>query len=155
MKSPSGFALILFFIILISCDAKRVFEQNVAFKNESWNYKDTVHFNVNIADTIHAYNIFINIRNTGSYEYSNIFLFITTYAPNGNFVKDTFEITLADKQGKWIGKGTGNILSIQFPYKMNIKFPYRGIYMFNIQHAMWNEDLHGITDVGLRVEKFR
>lgn len=139
-------------IILVSCDENRVYEEIVSIKNETWNFKDSLHFDVNISDTVNPFNVLINIRNAGSYQYSNIFLFITTHAPNGISVKDTFEIALADKSGKWFGSGTGNLFNYQAYYKRNIKFPYRGIYMFDIQHAMWNEELKGISDVGLRLE---
>ena len=141
--------------VLTSCDKNRVFEQNTPIPKESWNFKNVIHYDVNIADTVRAHTVYLNIRNTGSYQYSNIYLFITTHAPNGSFVKDTFEIKLADERGRWLGNGTGNIFSRQVPFKQNIRFPFRGIYTFDIQHAMWNENLEGITDIGLRVEKVR
>lgn len=146
-------SVLLVTLFEISCDRMAVYDKNKPVPDYTWNYKDTFLFHVNIADTVHAHNIYINIRNSENYRYSNIYLFITTYAPNGNFLKDTFEITLADKSGKWLGQGAGNIFSLQVPYKKNVRFPYRGIYLFEIQHAMWNKDLHGIADVGIRVEK--
>ena len=134
-------SVLLVCLFEISCDRITVYDKNKPAPDYTWNYKDTFLFHVNIADTIHAH--------------SNIYLFITTYAPNGNFLKDTFDITLADKSGKWLGQGAGNIFSLQVPYKKNVRFPYRGIYLFEIQHAMWNENLHGIADIGIRVEKER
>jgi gliding motility-associated lipoprotein GldH len=153
--------LILLFLVIIvvflafSCDRNAVYDRNFAIPHHSWNYEDTFHYYVNIADTSHAHNVYINIRNSENYQYSNIFLFVSTYAPTGYFLKDTFEIKLADKSGKWCGRGVGNIFSLQVPYKMRIKFPYKGIYLFEIQHAMREKNLKGITDVGLRIEKAR
>lgn len=147
--------VIVGFVIVLSCDKGRVYDKNIAIPHYSWSAGDTLSYHVNIADTLLAHNIYLNIRNSHQYEYSNIFLFISTYAPNGNFIKDTVEITLADKTGKWFGKGAVNVFSLQVPYKSKIKFPYMGIYLFEIQHAMWNVHLKGITDVGLRVEKSR
>ena len=147
----------LFFILIIlsviSCNKNVVYEKNIALKNNTWNYNDTLFFDVNISDTISAHNIFINVRNSAEYQYSNIYLFLSTYAPNGNMLKDTFDITLADNTGKWYGKGVGSIFSLQVPYKLHIKFPYQGIYTFEIQHAMWNQNLKGISDIGLRISK--
>jgi gliding motility-associated lipoprotein GldH len=141
--------------IIQSCDRSGIYDKNVAIQHYLWSAGDTLSFHVNIADTLQAHNIYLNIRNSYHYEYSNIFLFISTYAPNGNFVKDTVEISLADKTGRWFGKGAANVFSLQVPYKMKIRFPHKGIYLFEIQHAMWNNSLKGITDVGLRVEKTR
>lgn len=154
MRKPQLLLLIYSMILLsLSCDRKVVFEKNSIISDSKWNFKETLHYDVNINDTLRAHNIYINIRNSQEYQYNNIFLFLSTYAPNGNLLKDTFEISLADKKGKWYGKGAGNIYSLQVPYMQNIKFPYRGIYVFEIQHAMWNEELNGITDVGIRIEE--
>jgi gliding motility-associated lipoprotein GldH len=140
-------------LLTLSCDRNRVFEQNIRITGYTWNNKNIIHFDVNIADTVNPHNIYINIRNRSQYKYSNIFMFITTHAPNGEFVRDTFEITLADNRGRWLGKGIGNVWSLQVPYLRNIKFPYRGIYMFDIEQAMWDNELAHIADVGLRVER--
>ena len=118
-----------------------------------WNKENIIQFKVNISDTVSSHNIYINLRNGSKYPYSNIFLFITTHAPNGVSVRDTFEITLADNRGKWLGKGIGNAFSNQVLYLKNVRFPYRGIYVFDIEQAMWNIKLAHIIDVGLRIEK--
>ncbi len=138
---------------LISCDKNRVFDQNVKIPEGKWDKKNVIKFNVNISDTASSHNIYINLRNGSKYQYSNIFVFITTHAPNGVSVRDTFEITLADVRGKWLGRGVGNAMSNQVLYLRNIRFPYRGIYVFDIEQAMWNAELAQILDVGLRVEK--
>ncbi|HJX70355.1 MAG TPA: gliding motility lipoprotein GldH [Bacteroidales bacterium] len=149
------FPVIMASLFTFSCDKNAVFDKNTAIQHHLWNYKDTLSYYVNIADTSRVHNIYLNIRNSENYQYSNVFLFVSTYAPNGSFLKDTFEIKLADQSGRWFGKGVGNVFSLQVPYKMQIKFPYQGIYLFEIQHAMRKKDLKGIADVGLRVEKAR
>jgi gliding motility-associated lipoprotein GldH len=146
-------SLALLLLMLLSCDKTRVFEQNIKIPGSVWNKENIVHFKVNISDTVSAHNIYINIRNGSKYSYSNIFLFISTHAPNGVSVRDTFEITLADARGKWLGKGIGNVFGNQVLYLKNVKFPYRGIYIFDIEQAMWNTKLAHVIDVGLRIEK--
>jgi gliding motility-associated lipoprotein GldH len=130
-----------------------VFEENVKIPEYKWDTENIIHFDVSINDTVSSHNIYVNIRNSAKYEYSNLYLFIETKAPNGNSLKDTFEITLADHYGKWYGRGAGSAYSLQTPFKTNIRFPYRGIYSFDIEQAMWDKELPGITDVGLRIEK--
>jgi len=142
--------LCLFFL---TCDKNRVFDQNIKIPGNIWNKENIIQFKVNISDTVSSHNIYINLRNGSKYPYSNIFLFITTHAPNGISVRDTFEITLADNRGDWLGKGIGNAFSNQILYLKNIRFPYRGIYVFDIEQAMWNVKLAHILDVGLRIEK--
>jgi gliding motility-associated lipoprotein GldH len=146
-------SLALLFLMLLSCDKTRVFEKNIKIPESVWNKENIVHFKVNISDTVSAHDIYINIRNGSKYSYSNIFLFISTHAPNGVSVRDTFEITLADARGRWLGKGIGSVFSNQVLYLKNVRFPYRGIYIFDIEQAMWNTKLAHVIDVGLRIEK--
>jgi gliding motility-associated lipoprotein GldH len=141
------------FLFLLSCDKNRVFEKNVKIPENTWQKDNIIHFNVNISDTSSSHNVYINLRNRSQYAYSNIFMFITMHAPNGESVRDTFEITLADARGRWLGRGIGNALSNQVLYLQNVKFPYRGVYVFDIEQAMWDEKLENIIDVGLRIEK--
>jgi gliding motility-associated lipoprotein GldH len=143
----------LIFLLLLSCDKNRVFEKNVKIPGNAWQKSNIIHFNVNISDTSSSHNVYINLRNRSQYAYSNIFMFITMHAPSGESVRDTFEITLADDRGRWLGRGIGNALSNQVLYLQNVRFPYRGVYVFDIEQAMWDEKLENIIDIGLRIEK--
>lgn len=151
MKQFKIFLLIL--LVLNSCDLSKVYENHIEIKEGIWNRYNRVTFNVPISDTLSTHNIFINIRHDSYYPRSNLFLFITTTAPNGNSVKDTFQIVLADNKGKWYGKGIGDIWSRQQPYKINVRFPVSGEYIFKCEQAMRMIDLPHIMDVGLIVEK--
>ncbi len=146
-------SLVILCLFLFSCDRNRVFDENIKIPDSIWDKENIIQFKVNISDTVSSHSIYINLRNGSNYQYSNIFLFITTHAPNGVSVRDTFEITLADNKGRWLGKGIGNAYSNQTLYLKNLRFPYRGIYVFDIEQAMWNAKLAHIFDVGLRIEK--
>ncbi len=140
-------------LFINGCDNKRVFEKNTEIANAVWDSENIISYDVPVMDTVQAHDVFLNIRNSGKYKYSNLFVFITTHAPNGNILTDTLEIPLADRHGKWLGRGIGDIWTHQVPYKTNIRFPYRGIYTFGIQQAMRTEHLHEIYDIGLRVAR--
>lgn len=151
MKNAALIASIL--MILLSCDRNRLFEEFILIPDDVWNNSNVLHYNVNISDTTGAYDITIHIRNVNRYEYSNLYLFVTVHSPDGNSIRDTIEIILADDRGKWLGKGAASIYTTAYPYKSNIRFPFRGIYTFDIEQAMRVNDLRYISDVGLRIEK--
>lgn len=144
---------VLMFILIVSCDKQKVFEEFYSIPGHSWKSADAINFNVNINDTVSSHNVLIAIRNTGQYKFSNLYLFVTAIAPDGNEVRDTTEIILADDHGKWLGKGSSAIYSLYHPFRQNIRFPVKGIYRFNIEQAMWIKELEHISDVGLRIEK--
>jgi len=110
-------------------------------------------FRIPVKDTITSNNIYFIIRTGSSYPYRNIFLFVTTTAPGGNSLTDTLEYDLADEKGDWYGKGFGDIHELTLPYKSDVFFPVSGTYQINVQHGMRIEDLKGIYDFGVRVEK--
>jgi len=145
--------IVLVVILSLSCDRQRVFEEFRPIQGQAWNSNDVLHFNVNINDTTTAHNVYISVRNTGEYEYSNIYLFITAHSPNDSQVRDTVEITLADEHGKWLGRGAASVFTLYHPYRHNIRFPFRGIYQFDLEQAMWIKNMKHISNIGLRIEK--
>lgn len=145
--------IFIFTIILFSCDSSRVFEEYVTVKGEHWDRDQIAVFEVPIYDTIHPMNLYINIRNTGNYPYSNLYLFVKITAPNQSLAIDTVECILADKKGKWLGKGIGDLFEIKHLYKKGVKFAQKGNYLFSIEQAMRDEKLCCINDIGVRIEK--
>jgi len=141
------------FIGIIACDQKKVFEAYHQIDEKGWNKDSVVVFNVHLTDTIKNHNLYVNIRNKGTYAYSNIYLFLTIGSPDGKMLSDTVEFTLADPSGKWRGSGIGGLHDNQIPYKSSVYFPHKGDYKFTIKQGMRDNVLQGIRDVGFRVEK--
>ncbi|HKJ42587.1 MAG TPA: gliding motility lipoprotein GldH [Sunxiuqinia sp.] len=139
--------------ILASCDSKRVFEDYKTIDPSGWNKDSLARFDVAITDTVHANNIYIDVRNNGNYPNSNLWLFTQVQAPNGKLLTDTVEYILADKAGKWRGSGIGDLFDNQFLYRKNVRFEHPGVYHFSVQQGMRAKNLKGIHDIGLRVEK--
>lgn len=139
--------------LLGSCDGKKVFEENKDIPEYVWNNKNLVSFEVNIEDTLSAHNMYINIRNAGGYPYSNIYIFLTTELPNRQKTTDTIECILADKSGRWLGDGSGDIWDNQILYKKGFTFKGKGLYKYTLEQAMRVENLPMIMDVGLRIER--
>jgi len=140
-------------VFLMSCGRNVVFTDSLAMQGKTWRHRDIPVFNIPIKDTLNSNNIYFIIRTGSSYPYRNIYLFVTTTAPDGKSLTDTLQYDLADEKGNWYGKGFGDIHELKLPYKSNVFFPVSGVYEINIQHGMRIEDLKGVYDFGLRVEK--
>jgi gliding motility-associated lipoprotein GldH len=146
-------SILLLIILLVSCGRNVVFTDSQTMKGKMWKIADIPAFKVPVRDTINSNNIFFVIRTGSSYPFRNIYLFVTTTAPDGKSITDTLRYDLADEKGKWYGKGFGDIHELKLPYKSNVFFPASGTYQINIQHGMRVENLKGVYDFGLRVEK--
>lgn len=138
---------------LTSCDKEKFFDQSVSIPSDKWPSNKEVVFKVDVQDTLSLYRFFINVRNSETYRYSNIYFFLVTEFPGGGMSRDTIELTLADKSGKWFGRGTGQYRDNRIFIRENIKFPRSGEYTLRLNQAMRKEILEGISEVGVRLEK--
>jgi len=146
---------------LVSCDSNRVFDEYKSVPNQ-WHKDSIIEFNITPPDSIKPYNLFVNIRNTSAYNYSNLFLIVEMNFPNGKKVKDTLEYVMTKPNGEFLGTGFSDVKENKLWYKEGLVFSESGEYKINIQHAMREngnikglENLEGITDVGFRIEKIQ
>lgn len=154
MNKTTLLLLLLVAGIFVACDSKRAYEHNDTIENESWNIKKVYTHEFEIADSMQWYNMYLNVRNTTDYKYSNLFLYVTTTFPHGQQAKDTLECVLADTQGKWFGKGNGKFKDCRIVFKPKFRFSQAGKYNVQITHGMREQDVTGISEIGIRLEKF-
>lgn len=140
-------------LLIMSCNGNLTYTGSYSMKDKVWRLMDIKSFDVEITDTIALNDIFFTIRTSSDYPFRNIFLFVSTFSPDGNNLTDTLEYYLADEKGVWYGKGFGDIHELKLPYKSSVYFPIAGEYKFAIQHGMRPEDLKGVYDICLRIEK--
>ena len=140
-------------IILIACNGNTVFEQHKSFEGQSWNTDSTIIFNCLIEDTTSKYQLVVKVRHNVDYEFQNLFLLIKTAK------MDTIEIQLANKEGKWLGKGVGDIRTLNFVYKHKEVLSQNGSLIVEIEQAMRYgsaekiQQLQNIESIGFGIEK--
>ena len=104
--------------------------------------------------------MFLIVRNDENYKFSNLFLITTMRFPDGKIIKDTLEYAMAEPDGEWLGSGFTSVKESKLWYKEGVNFPHPGAYQFSLEHAMRKngnlegvEQLEGITDIGIKIEK--
>jgi len=157
MSRILGLLIIVFGFI--ACDNDAVFDKYESLPNQ-WNKDSIISFEVKYLDSLQAYDLFINIRNTNDYPYSNLYLITSMNFPHGKVIEDTLEYQMSKSDGEWLGVGVGEVKSSKLWYKKGVHFQEEGNYTFKIRQAMRKngeregvENLKGITEVGLRIEK--
>jgi gliding motility-associated lipoprotein GldH len=138
-------------LLLGACGGSAFFEENQKIPSGTWKQGDTLFFKVQVSDTMHYYDFYLNVRNRTDYRYRNLYLFITTRFPAGGIARDTVECILAAPDGKWFGKGLGRIKDCRILFKPGVRFPHGGTYLIGIEQAMREKELKGISDVGIRI----
>ncbi len=144
---------LLVMLFLNGCtDPNAIIDQNTPIENHNWSYANRIKNSVKIVDASIPYNLYLNLRVTGEYKYSNIFVLIRKNGPKLTGVT-RYEVKLANPDGEWLGQGSGNLYSYQVSFLTDFKFPEKGTYTFEIEQNMRDNPLHEVNDVGMRVEK--
>ena len=139
--------IVLLCFFLFACNKNILFKGDKEIKNTGWNTDSLAVFEFEITDTISNYLAEINIRHTIEYSFQNLFVFIHTKMPNEQNIIDTVECILADKKGKWNGKGIGDVLNFTKPYKKLISFKIGGKCKIEIEQAMRYRELSAIKSL--------
>lgn len=161
-KTNGLFLVVISCFLFTSCDSNAVFDKYKSVPSQ-WHKDSVASFNFTGPDTTNNYDLYINLRNTDAYKFSNLFLIVELNYPNGKVVKDTLEYKMTAPNGELLGTGFTDLKENKLwfrGYKEPFKFNEEGDYSVNIQHAMRNngdvdgvENLEGITDIGFRVEQ--
>ena len=143
---------LLFFLgmILFSC-GNSTYENYHSFPENKWNTDSIVIFQYTIDDTTRSYDLSLKIRHTVDYEFQNLFLFLE------GTKKDTIEITLSNKNGKWLGTGMCDVREFECVFQKERIFAKKGKYELRVEQAMRYgpvqkiEKLEHVLDIGLMV----
>ena len=139
-------------ILTASCTDSAVLDENVAITDNTWHYDDQPQLTAHITDPGQRYNIYLNLRHTPDYRYSNIFVLVHQSGPGMQDTTERFELPLAEPDGRWRGRSAGSMYAHQQLIKEQVHFPDTGLYRFTIEQNMREDPLHGVADVGIRVE---
>ena len=155
MKSRDVLLLFLLAVSgLTSCqDTKTVVDDNFEIAGHNWSYTEKVQIPFEIANPDQLHNLYVNLRLTSEYKYSNIFLLIHVIEPDGKKTTERKEFRLALPDGEWLGSGSGNLYSFQIPFRENYKFPVKGKYVIELEQNMRDNPLNNVSDAGVRIEK--
>jgi gliding motility-associated lipoprotein GldH len=148
-----SFLITLSSLIFLSCESDHVFQKVESIEGDTWSAQDTVTLEFEVADTSAPHNFYLKVRNNTDYPYRNLYFFLDMEFPNGKHWLDTVECRLADRKGNWTGSGIGDIKDHEYLFIHRKRFPIPGKHKFHIVHAMRKEELRGIEDVGLGIER--
>ena len=130
------------FVFFIACQNNKTVYKYYVFEEKKWNSDSIVSFNFDNIDTTASYDIYLKIRHSVDYRFQNLFLF-----SNINNEKDTIEIFLSQKNGKWNGKGFGDIKEIDVLISKEASFENFDEANYSFEQAMRYNDLEKIIEL--------
>jgi gliding motility-associated lipoprotein GldH len=144
--------LCVMLLALVSCNNNNLVDSNVTVAENSWTYAKSAKAVVEIKEAEQPHQIYFKLRHTADYRYSNLFVLMRL---KGDGINKTirYQFKLAKGDGEWLGKGSGDLYTHNFPLLTNYHFPKPGKYTIEIEQNMRDNPLLGISDIGITVMK--
>lgn len=115
-----------------------------------WVYGEELTFVPTQLDTLAARQVYVAIRHTNDYPYSNLWFELSVLNDSADAVCDTICLTLADDFGRWYGSGIG--AARQFQLLMPKPLKVNDSTSIKVRHVMRTDTLRGIEQVGITVD---
>jgi gliding motility-associated lipoprotein GldH len=144
-------------LLFASCDPSPQYQEHFNIPGSTWNADFKPQFHFSIDDTAAAYQLFLLIRHTEAYPFSNIWVNMASQAPGDTtWGKVRVEVPLAAPSGQWLGRGAGELWEQRVPITSPSKpafFLKKGMYTVTLAHDMRRNPLPEVLTIGLRLEK--
>jgi gliding motility-associated lipoprotein GldH len=112
-----------------------------------------VEFETEIRDTGSSYDFYVALRHMQQFPLKYVTIDFTFITPSGETRSREHRIDIKDADGKFLGKGMGDLWDIEIPVWLDFTFTEPGICRFEISSSMSYADLPGIMQVGLIIRK--
>ena len=146
--------LLIIGLFMFSCGKENIINSYKDFEGNIWESDSIVSFEYEIKDSTSSYLQELNIRHTTDYEFQNLFVFLKEEGR-----RDTIEIFLSDRSGKWLGRGVGDIREITIKLNSSKTYQKTGEKELIVEQAMRYgekekiEVLGNIISLGLKIKK--
>ena len=140
-------------LCLVACSESTLVDTFHELPANGWEYKHTVTDSFSIEKNNHYHYVAANLRVSSDYAYANIHLLLTILAPDGTTSERKIAVPLAEKSGRWLGSGLGDIITFQQPILHRKYFNQKGKYRVTIAQDMRLESLPNILSVGMHIEE--
>lgn len=146
-------SVFIYTLCLTSCTSVDLYEKSVAIPNHAWKSSFKPSFTFTIKDTSTHYQLFLILRHTEKYGYTNIYIDLYTQLPGQDTtIKIRRDLTLATNDKGWLARGMDDI----YEHRIELGDPQTlkaGTYTFTLEQIMREDPLENVLDVGLRIEK--
>lgn len=145
------FALIIMALCTWSCNKNTVYKNFEKTSNLEWLKGETKEFEIEIVDDTASYDVFITFRYAQGYQFENVIMNVAEKTPVSEKLIP-FNIQIRNKNGTYIGDGSGDIWDIESLLYEGVKLN-KGTYSYKIKHEMPVDKLHMVMSVGMVVKR--
>ncbi|MFY0644918.1 MAG: gliding motility lipoprotein GldH [Bacteroidia bacterium] len=136
---------------LFSCSENAILDEYQDLPDSGWTQEQELIMEFEITDTTTYYQFYSNLRLNADYPYSNIHLLMSTISPDSTISKEIISVKLAEKSGKWLGSGIGNVITFQEPFPNRKMFKQAGTYTVKLSQYMRLETVEHVQSAGIKI----
>ena len=148
------FTILTLALTLFGCGKSVSIDETHFFKNNCWMRFEPEVFIANINNTDDYYNIYVTLK------YDTNFLTTSTLPITVNFYADSNEkhnimpeLRLRDKKGQLRGTTIENYCTVTDTIERLRLYNTKGDYTYKISQRTSKYELHGVSSIGLKIEK--
>jgi gliding motility-associated lipoprotein GldH len=149
-----SFFLVPCVFYLASCTTVDLYEKTVSMPDHEWHSSNRPTFEFQITDTVSYYNVFLVLRHTEKYKFTNIYVNLYVKGPGqDSAIKIQRDLPLATAEKGWLATGIDDIYEHRILLTTEKQTFKAGLYSFTLEQIMREDPLENVLDAGLRVEK--
>lgn len=150
--------IVLFCVIVASCNNNTVYEHRHNFENNTWERVEqgkTISFDgITIEDTSCLYDIYLSLRHTPYINENPIEIVMNINSEGGIERQSVHKIELMDRYKKqWTGKAMGDMIDVEQKIRSFVQFPQKGKYSISITNKGKYKQMYGIMDMAIKIKK--
>lgn len=140
--------------LLFSCTEEgKIADQMTEIKQSKWSYDQIPDFPFKVDNAAKYHDFFLKLRIQKSYPYENLYLLAHIRNPNGKISTQRINFTLADAEGKPLGKTSGNYISYELPMFKDKKLEGNGQYFIALEQNMRDSVVFGVESIGVKIKE--
>lgn len=147
------FFCIIILLLIFACEPAPFYTESQIVDTTGWAYDIKKDFKVEVSDTTAFYDLHLNVTHRSDYSYQNMYMKVTTSFPNSEDKTEQLNIDVAEKNGKWIGKCSGETCQIKVYLLEKFKFADIGSYTFSFEQDGRDNPLVGVEELRLDIMK--
>lgn len=153
LKSKFQLVFIVFSLLLVACGPKVVYDSRVEINTTAWHKDSVAVFRSDVSDLQTSYHLLLQTGVSSDFAYNNIWFFVDAVSPSGHVQRDTIDCYLSASDGGMYGDKSwfrDNYATVQ-PYKLNIRFPEKGLYKYYVSQGMRDTVITGVNSIGVKI----
>jgi gliding motility-associated lipoprotein GldH len=140
-------------ILFIGCKKINIYEKRVNIPSFKWDKKFVPSFQFDNSINNSKNEIFVIIRHTNNYPYSNIWVNLIITNAKDSSISRPIEISLSNQNQnkRWANDGMDDIYEVKYPVG-----PFAGAvgeYTFKVENIMRDNPMPEVLSVGIRIAK--